>query len=65
MFITLMIILFSYFLLLLYRDGNVAVQSYDESSVVAPFNYSDMYNSMIYPFMRTVIYGVIWFQGNQ
>jgi len=56
---------FIYFLLFLYRDGNVAIQPYDGSSVMAPFNYSDMYNSMIHPFMRTVIYGAIWFQGNQ
>ncbi len=43
----------------------MAIQSYEEPSVVAPLNYSTLFNAMIYPFTRTVIYGVIWYQGKQ
>jgi len=43
----------------------VAIESYEEPSVVAPLNYSTLYNAMIYPFTRTVIYGAIWYQGKQ
>jgi hypothetical protein len=28
-------------------------------------NHSNLFNAMIYPFTRTVIYGVIWYQGKQ
>jgi len=34
-----------------------------ESIDYFPRNHSGLYNSMIYPFMRTVIYGSIWYQG--
>ena len=30
-----------------------------------PLNHSALYNSMIYPFTRMVIYGVVWYQGEQ
>jgi hypothetical protein len=43
----------------------VAVQSYDQSSIAVALNHSDLFNAMIYPFTRTVIYGVIWYQGNE
>jgi hypothetical protein len=26
-------------------------------------NETDLFNAMIYPFTRTVIYGAIWYQG--
>ncbi len=26
-------------------------------------NQTDLFNAMIYPFTRTVIYGAIWYQG--
>jgi sialate O-acetylesterase len=46
------------------RSGNVAIQSYDELTVTVPLNHSNLFNAMIYPFTRTVIYGSIWYQGN-
>jgi sialate O-acetylesterase len=39
------------------------MQPYDEPSVMGPRNHTDLYNAMIYPFTRTVIYGAIWYQG--
>ncbi len=44
---------------------NVAEKSYSEYSVIGPRNRTDLYNAMIYPFTRTVIYGVIWYQGRE
>jgi hypothetical protein len=44
---------------------DVAIESYKESSVMAALNASELYNAMIYPFTRSVIYGVIWYQGKQ
>ncbi len=43
----------------------MTIQSYNESSVMLTLNHSNLYNAMIYPFTRTVIYGAIWFQGKQ
>ncbi len=40
------------------------MQAYHEPSVAVIFNNSDMFNAMIYPFTRMVIYGSIWYQGN-
>jgi hypothetical protein len=55
-----------YFLSHSYRTEAVATQSYDEDSIFnVALNYSNLYNSMLYPFTRTVIYGVIWYQGKQ
>ncbi|CAF1027244.1 unnamed protein product [Adineta steineri] len=42
---------------------NVAIQSYAETMPTAPLNNSDLFNAMIYPFTRMVIYGSIWYQG--
>jgi sialate O-acetylesterase len=42
----------------------VATQTYDEVTVTVPMNHSNLFNAMIYPFTRTVIYGSIWYQGN-
>jgi sialate O-acetylesterase len=43
----------------------MTVQSYDESLMAVPLNHSNLFNSMIYPFTRLVIYGIIWYQGEQ
>jgi sialate O-acetylesterase len=51
---------FIYFLrFCFYRSGNVAIESYD----VPPGAHSCLFNSMIYPFTRMVVYGSIWYQG--
>ena len=39
------------------------IESYSDDSISVPLNHSDIYNSMIYPFTRLVIYGIIWYQG--
>jgi sialate O-acetylesterase len=54
-----------FFLSVFYRKGNVTIQPYDEFSAPPPVNHSSLFNSMIYPFTRTVIYGVIWYQGEK
>ncbi len=41
----------------------MAMQPYNEPSVSVTLNHSDLYNAMIYPFTRMVIYGSIWYQG--
>jgi hypothetical protein len=43
----------------------MSIQRYDESSVMGPMNHSYLFNSMIYPFTRIVIYGAIWYQGKK
>nr|ADD91467.1 cytosolic sialic acid 9-O-acetylesterase-like protein [Adineta vaga] len=44
-------------------DIDVIVKPFYSSSIEIPYNHSSLFNAMIYPFMRTVIYGVIWYQG--
>jgi hypothetical protein len=40
------------------------MQSYDIPSLFdVPTNHSCLFNSMMYPFTRMVIYGAIWYQG--
>jgi hypothetical protein len=39
------------------------MQSYVEPSVNVQVNNSDLFNAMIYPFTRMVIYGSVWYQG--
>jgi hypothetical protein len=39
------------------------METYEESSLAAPVNHSSLFNSMIHPFTRMVIYGSIWYQG--
>ena len=35
----------------------------DQASIGGPRNHTDLFNAMIYPFTRTVVYGAIWYQG--
>src|SRR4051794_32744933 len=56
--------LFDFFPSLICRSENVAIQPYDGPSVTVPLNHSYLFNAMIYPFTRIVIYGSIWYQGN-
>jgi hypothetical protein len=60
-------ILFNYFFLLLpsisCRTRDVGKPQNRESLDYFPRNHSGLFNSMIYPFTRTVIYGSIWYQG--
>jgi sialate O-acetylesterase len=39
------------------------MQPYNEPSAGVKLNPSDLYNAMIYPFTRMVVYGSIWYQG--
>ena len=39
------------------------MESYDVAYGPIPTNHSSLFNSMLYPFTRLVIYGVIWDQG--
>jgi hypothetical protein len=48
-----------------YRSDDMAIQPHDPPVVAVSLNHSDIYNSMIYPFTRTVIYGAIWYQGQK
>ena len=50
-------------LLHLHRKESVVTERFDDSSVAVAINNSNLYNAMIYPFTRMVIYGVIWYQG--
>jgi hypothetical protein len=43
----------------------MATEPYNEASLPVSLNSSNLYNAMIYPFTRIVIYGVIWYQGKQ
>jgi sialate O-acetylesterase len=46
------------------RNEYTEISSYNVSPLPdVPGNHSCLYNSMIYPFTRMVIYGVIWYQG--
>ena len=58
---------FLFFFFISYRNADVttSIDFYDELAEIVPTNYSSLYNSMIYPFMRTVIHGVIWYQGKR
>ncbi len=39
------------------------IQPYNEDSTKLSLDNSNLFNAMIYPFTRMVIYGVIWYQG--
>ena len=47
------------------RNAVVPLQLQDQRLEAISPNNTKLFNSMIYPFMRTVIYGVIWYQGNR
>jgi sialate O-acetylesterase len=55
--------LFYLFPSVLYRRRDLSIQRYDESFGYFPSNHSGLFNSMIHPFTRIVIYGSIWYQG--
>ncbi|CAF4733672.1 unnamed protein product, partial [Rotaria magnacalcarata] len=46
-------------------NEHLKIQPYNGPSVTVPVNHSNLFNAMIYPFTRTVIYGSIWYQGKQ
>jgi sialate O-acetylesterase len=48
---------------LVYGSENDAMESFDEPSERLNAYSTLLFNAMIYPFTRTVIYGVIWYQG--
>ena len=56
---------FLLFNLLLYSSEDETIELYQEPSVTVPVNHSSLFNAMIYPFMRMVIYGSIWYQGEK
>ncbi len=47
----------------MYRNGDVMIEPLNELSASVALGASNLFNSMIYPFMRTVVYGAIWYQG--
>jgi hypothetical protein len=53
----------SQLLFLFGRSDDMAIESYDNPAGPIPTNYSCLWNSMIHPFTRMVIYGVAWYQG--
>jgi hypothetical protein len=60
-------ILFFFFCFIIFRSiisrkDNVIIQSYD-GLAAERLNNTDLYNAMIHPFTRIVIYGAIWYQG--
>jgi sialate O-acetylesterase len=64
MLIILFNISFVYYLVVIYSATDVTMQSYDPPRVAVPLNHSNLFNAMIYPFTRMVVYGSIWYQGN-
>lgn len=45
------------------RSEDRRITSHENINGPIPTNYSCLYNSMIHPFTRMVIYGVAWYQG--
>ncbi|CAF2590172.1 unnamed protein product [Rotaria sp. Silwood2] len=41
----------------------IPLQPYGQSSEMVSLNNSNLFNAMIYPFTRMVVYGAIWYQG--
>ncbi len=56
-----------HFLIVLCRQEIAEFESYDQPFEISDvkLNYSSLYNAMIHPFTRMVIYGVIWYQGEK
>jgi hypothetical protein len=56
-----------HFLILLCRNQTGAFESHEKFFEISDvkLNYSSLYHGMIYPFTRMVIYGVIWYQGEE
>jgi sialate O-acetylesterase len=50
-------------MLIISRTERVAAPLYQQSPLTETLNHSDLFNAMIYPFTRMVIYGAIWYQG--
>jgi hypothetical protein len=48
----------------MYRHEEIPLQIDNPSSDVVSLNNSNLFNAMIYPFTRMVVYGAIWYQGN-
>ena len=46
-----------------FRNGSVAIEPYDKPPAAVSIAHSQLYNAMIYPFTRMVIYGALWYQG--
>ena len=42
---------------------DISIETSVEPSVSSSLNHSNLFNAMIHPFTRMVIYGVIWYQG--
>lgn len=45
------------------RKEVVPLQKYGQPTNMLSLNNSNLFNAMIYPFTRMVIYGAIWYQG--
>ncbi|CAF1191158.1 unnamed protein product [Adineta ricciae] len=45
------------------KNEIMTAQFTDRSFTAPPVNHSNLFNAMIYPFTRMVIYGSIWYQG--
>jgi hypothetical protein len=60
-----LLILCLIFFSVLYRNGGIALKPYGEPSPTVTLSNSNLYNAMIYPFTRIVIYGAIWYQGKK
>ncbi|CAF1432135.1 unnamed protein product [Rotaria sordida] len=44
-------------------NEKISLQPYDQSSEIVSLSNSNLFNAMIYPFTRMVVYGAIWYQG--
>ncbi|CAF1353898.1 unnamed protein product [Rotaria sp. Silwood1] len=44
-------------------NEKIKLQPYGQSSEMVSLNNSNLFNAMIYPFTRMVVYGAIWYQG--
>jgi sialate O-acetylesterase len=45
------------------RNEKIPLKAYDQSWQMISLNNSNLFNAMIYPFTRIVVYGAIWYQG--